>query len=435
MKFVHAADLHLDSPLRGLEAYEGAPVDEIRGATRRAVSNLVELCLEEEAALLVIAGDLYDGDWRDYNTGLFFLRQVTRLLREGVRVAWVRGNHDAASQITKALTRPEGAIEFATRAPGTVRLEDLGIALHGQSYGHREVTTDLAAGYPEPVPDLFNLGLLHTALDGRPGHDAYAPTSASRLAARGYDYWALGHVHAREVVAQDPWIVFPGNLQGRHAREAGPKGATVVTVEDGRVVGEPEHRVLDVVRWSVRPVDVSEAASGSEVVERVREEMDRALAEAEDRLLALRIELVGATRADAALRRSPERWEGEIRLQAEASGAPVWLEKIRLATRPDADPGALVSGDHPIARLARALAGRTASRTATGPASAEGDADEAFARELATQLEPLAGRLPAEYRQLADALDLGAPESIATIVESAEGMLHARLLGLGGEEA
>src|SRR5690606_1050772 len=94
VKFVHAADLHLDSPLRGLPVYEGAPVDEIRGATRRACEILVELCVGEGAALLVIAGDLYDGDWRDYSTGLFFVQQMARLRDAGVQVAWVRGNHD-----------------------------------------------------------------------------------------------------------------------------------------------------------------------------------------------------------------------------------------------------------------------------------------------------------------------------------------------------
>ena len=119
MKLVHAADIHLDSPLRGLERYEGAPVDEIRGATRRAVANLVDLCLVEAASLLLIAGDLYDGYWRDYNTGLFFAKQMARLTREGVGVVWIRGNHDAASEITKSLRLPEGVIELGASRPET----------------------------------------------------------------------------------------------------------------------------------------------------------------------------------------------------------------------------------------------------------------------------------------------------------------------------
>src|SRR5262245_9649681 len=108
MRFVHAADLHLDSPLRGLERYEGAPVDEIRGSTRHALDNLVALCRTEGASLLVLAGDLYDGDWRDFNTGLFFASRMVRLREAGVRVVWVRGNHDAQSRITQNLRLPDG---------------------------------------------------------------------------------------------------------------------------------------------------------------------------------------------------------------------------------------------------------------------------------------------------------------------------------------
>ena len=144
--------------------------------------------------------------------------------------------------------------------PETVVYDDLGVAVHGQSFATRAVSEDLASRYPPPIAGALNVGLLHTALDGRPGHDPYAPTQLGVLTGKGYDYWALGHVHEREVLASDPWVVFPGNLQGRHARETGPKGATVIEVEDGRVRAV-EHRVLDVVRWSQIHVDAEDARS------------------------------------------------------------------------------------------------------------------------------------------------------------------------------
>ncbi|MEZ4291500.1 MAG: metallophosphoesterase [Myxococcota bacterium] len=269
MKFVHAADLHLDKRLRGLEAYEGAPVDEIRGATRRAVSNLVELCLEEEAALLVIAGDLYDGDWRDYNTGLFFLRQVTRLLREGVRVAWVRGNHDAASQITKALTRPRARSssrrEQLARSASRIsvsRCTDRATAIAKSRPISRRAT-------PSPCPTSSTWASCIHGPRRPPGPrrlrpDQHVASRRPRLRLLGARPRAC--LRGRRAGSS---IVFPGNLQGRYARG----GAEGGDGRDGRgrsAVGEPEHRVLDVVRWSVRPVDAPEAASGSEVVERVR---------------------------------------------------------------------------------------------------------------------------------------------------------------------
>src|SRR5437762_2642437 len=120
VKIVHASDLHLDSPLAGLERYEGAPVEAIRGATRRAFENLVTLCLDERAALLLIAGDVYDGDWKDYSTGLFFAATLARLRDAGTRVVVVRGNHDAASQITKNLRLPAHVRELSKDRPETV---------------------------------------------------------------------------------------------------------------------------------------------------------------------------------------------------------------------------------------------------------------------------------------------------------------------------
>lgn len=419
MKFIHAADIHLDSPLRGLARYEGSPVDEIRGATRRAFKNLVDVCLNEGAELLVLAGDIYDGAWKDYNTGLFFVGQLRRLTNEGVRVALVKGNHDAASQITKQLTLPDGAIEFSTRSPQTHVLEDLGVALHGQSYGQRDVTEDLASRYPEPISGLFNLGILHTALDGREGHDAYAPCSAARLIERGYEYWALGHVHRREIVSEDPWIVFPGNLQGRHARETGPKGATLVTIEDGTVSSLQELE-LDVVRWCRCEVDVTDSTSGHDVVDRVRQALEVDAESAGDRLLAARVCLQGRSAADRDLRSHKARWDNEIRAAALDASAPVWIEKIAFDTRVDVDVTALIEGTGPVAELLRAI--RRAS-----------DDDETLG-EIIGSLKGLADKLPLEYRELDEALDLTSRDTAVALLAEIERTLLPHLLSLEGTE-
>ena len=159
MKFIHAADIHLDSPLKGLERYEGAPVDEIRGATRRAFDNLVNLAIEEGAEVVLLAGDLYDGDWKDYNTGLFFVDRMRQLEIAGIHVFIVAGNHDAASQITKQLRLPSNVTLFSTSKPETaqIEIEGLELAVHGQGFAKREVTEDLSRGYPPAVPNKFNI--------------------------------------------------------------------------------------------------------------------------------------------------------------------------------------------------------------------------------------------------------------------------------------
>ncbi len=188
LEIIHAADLHLDSPLRGLEAYEGAPVEAIREAPRQAFRHLIDHCLERKADLLLIAGDVFDGDWRDFNTGLFLTSQLARLSQAGIGVVLLRGNYDAASVITAELILPKGAHELPSTHPATIRFEELGVAVHGQSFPQKEVTKDLAAAYPDRIPGRINIGMLHTALEGRTEHARYAPMTPEVLAAKGYDY-------------------------------------------------------------------------------------------------------------------------------------------------------------------------------------------------------------------------------------------------------
>src|SRR5208283_1107022 len=158
-------------------------------------------------------------------------------------------------------------------SPETVILGDLGIAIHGQSFATAAVTKDLASSYPAARHGLFNIGMLHTSLNGREGHENYAPCTLDTLKAKGYDYWALGHVHKREVPGENPWIVFPGNTQGRHIREAGPKGCTLVGVEDGAVISV-EHRDLHCLIWALCEVDAAGAAHPYDVVDRVKERVE-----------------------------------------------------------------------------------------------------------------------------------------------------------------
>jgi DNA repair exonuclease SbcCD nuclease subunit len=416
VKFIHAADVHLDSPLRGLERYDGAPVEEIRGATRRAFENLIQLAIDEEVAFVLLAGDLYDGDWKDYNTGLYFTRQMARLRDAGVQVFVVAGNHDAASQITKTLRPPHNVHVLATRAPETARLEELGVAIHGQGFPTRAVTEDLTRRYPVADADLFNIGLLHTSLDGRLGHEAYAPCTLDGLRSRGYQYWALGHVHNREVVTQEPWVVFPGNTQGRHARETGPKGCSLVTVEAGRVESV-EHHALDVVRWSVRSVDVADARTLDDVYDRVGHALSDVLGEAEGRPAASRLRLAGACPVHGRLRAAREQITNECRALAGSVGSgDLWIEKVVLDTQeaaPEAPPG-------PLGELMQSIS--------------ELDRDPARLAKLAEAFVDLSAKLPVNLRSGPDAFDPLRPEYVRECLEDVKALLLQRLLREGSAE-
>lgn len=328
MKFIHAADIHLDSPQAGLQSRDDLPGDIIRNCTRRAFQAMIDLAIEEDVAFVVIAGDLYDGDWKDFSTGLFFAEQMRRLDRP---CYLLRGNHDAQSVITRNLPRLPKVEEFSSRTCETFLLPEHGVALHGHSFPNRAVPEDLSAGYKPPVPGMLNIGVLHSSAEDAGEHEVYAPCSIAALVLKQYDYWALGHIHQAQVLHERPWVVFPGNLQGRHARETGPKGCTLVTVEDRRIV-QVEHRSVDVLRWASLEVD----ASGADVVAlsgRIEEVVQHAVGEAEGRPLLARLTLTGATALHGRLLGEAERLAAECRAFGIARGGALWVEKVRIRTR------------------------------------------------------------------------------------------------------
>lgn len=343
MKILHAADLHIDSPLGGLTAYEGAPAEEIRGATRRATENLIRAALDHEVSLVVLAGDIFDGDWPDYSTGLFWNDQLGQLHDAGIPVVSVAGNHDAQSQISRNLRLPPNVTQLSTSKPHTVTFDDLEVEVIGQGYATRDVSVDLAEAYPAGDPNLFSIGLLHTSLNGRPGHANYAPCSVEALRAKGYQYWALGHVHTREIVHEDPWIVFPGNTQGRHARETGPKGAVLLSVEGGAVAAV-EHLVLDDVRWDRCVVDAEQCASADDVRAAVAERFSAIAADADGRLVAVRVEISGSSSAHGDLWADPHGFEADIRSSANTGGR-LWVEKVKVSTTRPVDRAAARDDD------------------------------------------------------------------------------------------
>jgi DNA repair exonuclease SbcCD nuclease subunit len=347
VKFVHAADLHIDSVLRGLVRYPGAPYERLRGATRRAFSALIQTCLEEQPDALVLSGDIFDRDWPDYNTGLFFMNELLRLREVGTVVLMVRGNHDARNRMTKELSLPDHVRVFDHRRAETHVVG--GFAFHGQSFADARVTVDLSLGFPRALTDYVNVGVLHTSLDGREGHEPYAPTSAAKLRERGYDYWALGHVHTREVVASDPYIVFPGNLQGRHAREVGPKGATVVRARPQGL--ELEARVLSVLEWSVVRVDARDARELIDLIDLARAPLADL---SRDTFHAVRIEFHGVGDLSDVSHADDARFRSELCALAATVG-DIWVEKVTIRTRGSATLESLSSRDDAPGALARYL--------------------------------------------------------------------------------
>jgi len=330
-RFIHAADIHLDSPLRGLIAYENAPAERLRKASRDAFRELVRRAIDDQVSFFVISGDLYDGDWRDYNTGIFFVGQMGLLAKAGIRVYLLHGNHDAESEMTKRLTLPSNVTVFSAKSAEVHKIDDFKVALHGQSFASRAVVENLVTSYKPKVGGYYNIGVLHTALEGYKAHSNYAPCTVNELHAKGYNYWALGHVHEYEQWDGASTIVFPGNLQGRHVRETGRKGAVTVTVDDsGHSV--VERLFLDILRWEVLEVDVSRCLNLDDVAHKVGARLTKLL-EADNVPRAVRVVLEGQTKMHGVLTSNPAMVRAQVLAQAQAiDSEQLWVEKVKVAT-------------------------------------------------------------------------------------------------------
>ena len=326
--FLHAADLHLDSPLRGLDRKEGAPAQRIREASRIAMSRMVDAAIERRVAFVLLAGDIYDSQ-PAFETYLFFHRQMDRLSQAGIPVAIVLGNHDHGGASPRAGRLPSGVHVLPAEQPSSLEIVP-GVWVHGQSYPTRDIADDLTAHYPQAVPGALNIGLLHTALDGHSGeHARYAPSNTQRLAAHGYAYWALGHVHALLVLNEGGChIVYPGNLQGRHARETGPKGAMFVEYA-ATGISAVRADAFDDVRWFRLELEAALAGPEGDLKPVVARVLDATSAcRNEGRLAAVRLRLCGE-----ASPKLMQLGEDEIRasLRADASTRDdLFLEKIEL---------------------------------------------------------------------------------------------------------
>ncbi|ALE73409.1 metallophosphoesterase [Pseudonocardia sp. EC080610-09] len=407
MRLVHAADLHLDSPLRGLSRLGDSELAAtLRSATRRACENLVDAVVDEQADALLLAGDVYDGDWKDYATGAFFVRQLSRLHDEGIPVFLINGNHDAESEITRSLRLPPNTHRLSVDAPESVVLDDLGLAVHGQGFARRAVLENLVPAYPDRIPGLVNVGMLHTSVQGDDRHDTYAPCRPEDLSGCGYEYFALGHVHEQRPVCDGPhqaW--FSGNLQGRHPQERGPKGALLVDAAPGRWAA-PTPLVLDVARWELVEVDIAGLADADEVFDAVGAAIRERCVQAVPRAVVAQVTLSGAGPAAAGLT-DTERVRTELELAAESAGAV--LEKIRNRTRPTAE----------------ALTVDPELTAAVSSAAAELAGEPGRIRELAAPLEREVGRRLRE----AGLLDLRDDERLAALARQAEQQLLARMAG------
>lgn len=386
-RFVHAADLHLDSPLRSLALRDPALSELIGNATRRAFTGIVRICLEERVDALLLSGDLYDGEQTSMKTARFLADQADLLHQGGVRVFIIRGNHDALSRITKELAFPDSVTIFDGRAEALTLRRDAGVppvVIHGVSFAQPHAPESLLPKFRPPVEGAVNIGLLHTSLGGAAGHDLYAPCSVADLQRMGFRYWALGHVHCRSVMTGDTTVVMPGMPQGRDIGEAGAKTVTLATVgADGAIT--LEERLTSGAQFERVMVDLGGAETPRDVAAALAAALGQARDAAPSEHLVARLRLTGATPLAWGLLRDTELLRTEAQRQAEATGRTS-IDKVEMYCQlPAAAPDAAVTGS-PVEELRRLMA---AAAT-----------DDAYRAETAAMVEELRAQLPAECRAI-----------------------------------
>lgn len=294
--FIHAADLHLDSPFRSLAKAPEAVRERLREATFTALRRLVDAAKREKVDFIVLSGDLYDAADRSLRAQLRLQRAIAELTEHGIEVFAVHGNHDPESGRQAKLDPPPGFFVFGSDEvscrPAHTRSGEIAAHVYGISYPHAAVTDNLALRFEKKEGAAFHIAVLHANVDGDPAHDNYAPCRLEELVASGFDYWALGHVHHRRVLHEYPHVVYPGNLQGRSIRETDRKGAYVVKVSAS---GEVEMKFLDVadVLWQEAVVSIEGIEREQALKEKLLNAVDELRRSSEGRPVVARLRLEG----------------------------------------------------------------------------------------------------------------------------------------------
>lgn len=432
-RFLHAADLHLDSPFRGLSEVPRPIREVIRGSTLSALDRLTELAIRERVNFVVIVGDVYDLEDRSVRAQLRFQRAAERLAEAGIGVYIAHGNHDPLDGKQLPWEPPAGVKVFPAGEVETAVVRDPSgreIAhVHGISYGTAQVTENLAERFRVHNRSVFNIGVLHTNVDGARDHANYAPSSRAALIGKGMDYWALGHIHARSVLHEVPYIVYPGNLQSRSMKETGPKGCYIVDVDEDHAVQLRFH-AADSVRWFELSVNLEEAADEQQIKERIEQQLAELQAQTDGRPAVVRLILTGRTELHSVLTQTAflddviADWnEREVQLcEQQAGSCFVWIEGCRVRTSGLIDREYWLEQEHFVGDLLRTAAELRRDETAL----------RQYAEELLTDLlRSKAGRYLRDHgsRSGGNFLTAQEPDELVECLEQAEEWLLDKLLG------
>lgn len=336
LRFVHAADLHLDSPFRGIGDASSALRDRLQAATLGALGRVVDHTIHSKADFLVIAGDIYDSKDRSLRALVSFRNQMERLAERNIPVFIVHGNHDPLNGWGSGFKLPPNVITFGGRTDTEpfIRRGREAAQITGVSYTRERVTDNLASSFRPADGAPYSIAVLHANVGHQNGHADYAPATVGELLSGGFNYWALGHVHTRSVLSAEPaMVVYPGNTQGRNPRETGPRGCYQVDVDTH---GRAHLEFIDtsVARWTHIYLSIANISSMDQLVDSLLEKARFEAASFEGpTVVRCTIHGNGALHSD--LQR--DEMNKELAEVLPSAGSDLVAESVRIATGPELD--------------------------------------------------------------------------------------------------
>ena len=409
IKILHTADVHLDSPLKSLALKDEDLQSTVKTATRGAFIKIVNTALIEEVSALLISGDLFDGAERSAKTAAFLTTQLDRLKAAGIPVFYIKGNHDAENPITGEVSLPENVHVFDGRG-GKRRIENSDVWIHGVSFSGRQAPESLLPKFGAPEPDAINIAMLHTSLAGSQGHDTYAPCSVAELTKMGFDYWALGHVHKRQVHSEAPWIIMPGIPQGRDIGEAGPKSATLLTIDEMNI------SVSEVPTSAAQFIEVRVSTDSIESDDELRNRIRAVLLETAEGLVSdaglVRLSIGGKTARKWQILRDQDSWR-EVVAELARSTRVLWVERTKF------EFGAETAG----------AATDTSAVTELGRLMDQIRSEPAFTSELRASLETVLAEIPMGRRSSIIPDEAAAEDLMNSLSEAGAAVVLAAMKG------
>lgn len=359
--FIHTADLHLDSPFRGISEVHEKIGLELTEATFRTFNKMIDLCIEKQVDFLLITGDIYDGADRSLRAQLLFRDGLKRLSESGIKAYIVHGNHDPLDGWSANLDWPKNVHIFKGKSVEKVLVEKDGeemAQIYGISFHNREIKTNLTNKFPkisQSKKALFTIGMLHCNVGTNTGHEPYAPCTLQDLITRNFDYWALGHVHKKAIINEDnPLVIYPGNPQGLHPKETGARGCFLVNVNEN---GEPTAEFIEIgfIKWFEEELSIDFLYTEQELISKIHNYIENIREEAGERSSVCRIILTGRSALHSSIARKGVLDDilRDIREDEEGEKQFVWIESIEDNTNPEIDRKSLLERKDFIGDLVR----------------------------------------------------------------------------------